>query len=167
MKKSGTNKENLTKLHKEKLGMDIPDGFFAESKEDILNLVEKEKNPKPKVVWLRPLIAYPVAAALVIALAITFWLKNDNEKINEQVVDTEDINLLNFDLYEDDFLLSSLMIEDKDMDEFIDDYIITEIIVEADRQERQIDDLIINSLFVEDSLIDGYLDENLIENIML
>ena len=165
MKKLKKNKVDFTKFHKEKLGMDIPEGFFAKSKEDILNLTETKN--KPKVIWLRPFIAYPVAAVLIIALAITFWMKNDSQSFKDTVVDTEEIESSISEFYEDDYLLSSLLVKDSEMEEFLDDYIIDEIIIEVDKKEQELDDLIINSLFVEDSLIDNFMEKNLIENIIL
>jgi hypothetical protein len=113
------------------------------------------------------MFAYPIAAALVLAIAITFWIQNNDIDINDKITDTEDIDLFSSAVSQDDFLISSLMVSDSEMEEFLDDYILDEIIVEADRKEQEIDDLIINSLFVEDSLIDSFMNQNLIENIVL
>lgn len=160
-------KKDISKLHNEKLGMHVPEGFFEKSKSDILESIKAQNTGKSKVFRLNPIYTYPIAAALVVALAITVWLKNDDTKIDNNISDTEDIELIGFDYFEDDFLVSSLMVEDSDIDEFLNDYIVDEILVEVDKKEQEIDDLIINSLFIEDSLIDGYLDENLIENVFL
>ncbi len=54
--------------------MDVPDDFFKKSKEDILNKVTKDEQPKQTVFWLKPMFAYPIAAALVLLIAITFWI---------------------------------------------------------------------------------------------
>ena len=167
MKKTDTNKENLTKLHKNKLGMEIPEGFFERSKEEILNKVIYIEKSNQKIFWLKPMFAYPIAAALVLAIAITFLLQNNNSKINEQITDTEDLKFLNSDFAEADYLVTSLLVSDSDMDEFLDTYIMDEILVEVDKSEQEIDDLIINSLFIGDSLIDSYIDQNLLENVIL
>ena len=167
MKTNKSHKDNLTNLHKDKLGMEIPEDFFANSKKEILNSVFETEKPKQKLVWLRPVVAYPIAASLVIALAITFWINKNDSQIDTKVVDTEDIILLDLVGFEDDILVSSLFVEDTEMDEFLNNYIVDEILIEVDKQEQEIDDLIINSLFVEDSLIDGYIDENLLENVFL
>lgn len=167
MKKSKIHQDNISRHHKDKLGMDVPDGFFKKSKEDILNAVTKEEQPKQKVYWLRPMIAYPVAATLVLAFAITFWLQNNTSDVNNQITNTEEIELLNSVLSQDDFLVSSLFVEDDDMDKFMDDFILNEIIVEAELSEQQLENIFINSLFIEDSLIDNYMDKSLIENVLL
>jgi len=166
MKKSKLHQEDISRLHKDKLGMDVPNDFFKISKEHILKSVIKEEQPRQKVFWLRPIIAYPIAAALVLAFAITIYL-NNNTDINNKITDTNNVDYFNSDFSQDDFLVSSLMVSDSDMDKFLDDYIMDEIIVEVDRKEKEIDDLIINSLFVEDSLIDNFMDENLFENVVL
>jgi len=167
MKKTNTSKKDITNLHKAKLGMEIPEGFFENSKNDILNAIKAQNKPKKTVFRLRPIIAYPIAAALVLAFAITFLLKNNHFDVNNQITDIDDIELLNSDFSRDDFLVSSLMVSDSEMEDFLDDYIMNEIIVEVDRKEKEIDDLIINSLFVEDSLIDSFMDENILENVVL
>jgi len=167
MKKSKIHKEDISRLHKDRLGMDVPEGFFKKSKEDILNAVIQEEQPRQQVFWLRPLIAYPMAAALVIALAITIFINNNKSDLNNKITDTDDIEFLNRDFSNKDFLVSSLMVSDSEMHDFLDRYIMDEIIVEVDRQEQEIDDLMINSLFVEDSLIDNFIDENLFENVVL
>ena len=159
--------KDISKLHNDKLGMQVPDGFFEKSKADILESGKTQKEEKQKVFWLKPIYTYPIAAALVVALAITFWLNNDDSTTNNTITDTDEMNVISLDDLENDFLVSSLMVEDSDMDEFLNDYIVDEILVEVDKKEQEIDDLIINSLFIEDSLIDGYLDENLIENVFL
>ena len=167
MKKLKIHKEDISRLHKDKLGMDVPEGFFKKSKEDILNTVIQEEQPRQQVFWLRPLIAYPIAAALVLALAITIFISNNKSDLNNKITNTDDIEFLNEDFSNKDFLVSSLMVSDSEMDDFLDSYIMDEIIVEVDRQEQEIDDLMINSLFVEDSLIHNFMDENLFENVVL
>ena len=167
MKKTNQHKENLTKLHKDKLGMDIPEGFFARSKEDILSKVIKPEKPKQTVFWLKPIIAYPIAASIVLALALTLWMQNNKPKINEQITNTEEIQLLNADFLDSDFLVSSLMVPDSEIGKYLDSYITNNIIVEAELSEQQLENIFINSLFVEDSLINDYLDKSLIENIII
>ena len=159
--------KDISKLHSDKLGMQVSEGFFEKSKAEILESIKTQDNQKQKVFWLKPIYTYPIAAVLVVAIAITFWINHDDSNINNTITDTEEINVISLDDFEDDFLVSSLMVEDSEIDEFLNGYIVDEILVEVDKKEQEIDDLIINSLFIEDSLIDGYLDENLIENVFL
>jgi hypothetical protein len=160
-------KDNITKLHKDKLGMDVPEGFFAKSKEDILSKVIEPKKPKQTVFWLKPIFAYPIAASIVLAFALTFWMQNNHPKTNNQITDSEDIKLMDSSLFEGDFLVSSLLVPDSEVDEYLDHYIVNNVIVEAELSEEQFDNIFINSLFVEDSLLNNYLNESLIENIMI
>ncbi len=164
MKELNKNKD-LTKLHKEKLGMDIPEDFFSKSKADILEAIPKIEDKKQTVFWLKPIIAYPIAASIALLIGITMWMQYDTTKISKEITNVKAIN--SFDVNSNDFLLSSLFIDDDKMDEFMDNFIMNEILVEAELSEQQLDNLFINSLFVEDSLINGYIDKNLIENIVL
>ena len=167
MKKSNQHKNNLTKLHKEKLGMDIPENFFSNSKEEILNKISLNETSNKKVFWLKPLIAYPIAASLIIAFAITFWLKNNETAIDYNQSDTIDVLQVNSSLPENDFLVSSLLIPNEELEQFLDQYITHNIIIEAELSEQQLENLFINSLFIEDSLINEYLDKSLIENLFI
>ena len=167
MKYSNQHKKNISKLHKEKLGMDIPEDFFAKSKESILNKVIKQEKTKQTVFWLRPMIAYPMAASIILAITITFWMQKDNTKNIDQITNTEDVKLLNTNLNDGDFLVSSLMISDSEMDTYLDSYIVNNVIIEAELSEQQLENIFINSVLIEDSLINNYLDKSLIENIVL
>ncbi|MFH4965148.1 hypothetical protein V8G69_09100 [Gaetbulibacter sp. M235] len=167
MKKSKLHKEDITKLHKDKLGMDIPDDYFAKSKKDILNMVIKPKKSKQTVFWLRPIIAYPIAATIIIAISITFWMSNDDEEIKHQITNTEDFKLINQDLLDSDFLISSLMVEDSNMENYLDHYIVKNVVIEAELSEQQLENIFMDSVLIEDSLINNYLDKSLIENIIL
>ncbi len=163
--KDDTHKKELAQEHKDYLGMDIPDNYFSKSKNDILKRLPMENEKKRTVFGLKPFIAYPIAASIVLLIGITMWMQNDTTKINPKITNIETIN--SFDIDSDDFLVSSLLIDDDKMDAFMDDFIMNEILVEAELSEQQLDNLFINSLFVEDSLINGYIDKNLIENIVL
>ena len=63
------NKNNetgdLANLHKEKLGLEIPDGYFLKSKLDILNAIPKKEESKQTLFWLNPKFIYPIAAASI------------------------------------------------------------------------------------------------------
>ena len=159
-----TNKD-LTKLHKEKLGMDIPEDFFSKSKANILDAIPKTEESKQTVFWLKPIIAYPLAASIVLLIGITFWLQNDITNVEQKITNIEKINSM--DINSEDFLVTSLLVEDEEINQFMDDFIMDEIIVDAELSEQQLENIFINSLFVEDSLINSYIDKNLIENVVL
>lgn len=159
------DKKGLAQAHKEYLGMDVPDNYFQRSKNNILKSLPMENEQKRTVFGLKPMIAYPIAASIVILIGFTIWLQNDPTTIEQQNANVEQINSM--DLNSDDFLVSSLLVDDGDMDGFMDDYILNEIIVDAELSEQQLENIFINSLFVEDSMINGYIDKSLIENVVL
>ena len=167
MEKEKLHKENITKFHKDKLGMDIPEGYFEKSKESILNKVIEPERPKQTVFWLRPMVAYPIAATIVLGIALTFLLQNNNIKPNSQITNAQDKELLDPSLFGYDFLVSSLMVPDSKVNQYVDSYIANNIVVEAELSEEQLENTFINSLFVEDSLIDDYLNKSLIENLII
>jgi hypothetical protein len=156
---------DLTKLHKEKLGMDIPEDFFLKSKADILDSIPKTEEQKRTVFGLKPIIAYPIAASIVLLIGLTFWLQNDTTTVEQKITNIENMNSM--DINSDDFLVTSLLVDDDEIDQFMDDFIMDEIIVDAELSEQQLENIFINSLFVEDSLINSYIDKNLIENVVL
>ena len=165
--KDDNHKKGLSQEHKVYLGMDVPNSYFANSKDKILKHLEMEKEQKRTVFGLKPFIAYPIAASILLLVAITFWLQNSNTQNNLKITDVDVVETLNEFSSSDGFLVSSLLVDDTDMDEFMDDFILNEIIVEAERSEQQLENIFINSLFVEDSLINSYINESLIENILL
>ncbi len=165
--KEDSLKKDLAQEHKEFLGLDVPENYFSKSKENILKSLQMEDKQKQTVFGLRPFIAYPIAASILLLVAFTFWLQNNSNENNLQVTDVDAIETVNDIGATDDFLVSSLLIDDSKLDQYIDDYILNEIVVEAEISEQQLENIFINSLFVEDSLINSYIDNNLIENVIL
>lgn len=166
MNNPNKHKKNISKLHKEKLGMDIPDDFFASSKKTILNAVIQEEKPKQTIFWLTPRFAYPIAASIILAIAFTFWIQNNNSNKSNEITNTKFIKTIDSNL-DDDFLIRSLIVSDSEMETYLDNYLINSIVIEAEISEQQLENIFINSVIIEDSLIDSYLDKNLIENIVL
>jgi len=164
MENEKLHKKSITKFHKDKLGMDVPEGFFEKSKQDILYKVIEPQKTKQPVFWLRPIVAYPIAASIVLAITLTFLLKNNGSEINTQITNTPNKELLDPSFFGDDFLVSSIMVSDSEVNQYVDSYIANNIVVESELLEEQLDNVFINSLFVEDSLIDDYLKNSLIEN---
>jgi len=167
MKTTNHQKENITKLHKEKLGMDIPEDFFSKSKEDILNKVIKIEEPKQKVFWLKPIFAYPIAASIILGITLTFWLQNNNPTVKNDITNIEEVTEFNSEFLESDFLVTSLIIPEGQIQDYLDQYIVSTIIIKAELSEQELENIFINSLFIEDSLLDNYVNESLIENLII
>lgn len=159
--------EDLSNLHKDKLGLEIPDGYFSKSKLDILDAIPKEMENKQTLFWLKPRFAYPIAASIVLLISLTFLWQNNTPETNIDITDIEKIEIFNLDFSSDDFLISSLFVEDSKMDQFVDAFIMKEIIVEADILEQKLENIFINSLFIDDSLIDNYTQNSILENMIL
>ena len=163
--KDEIHKKELAQEHKEYLGMDVPDNYFSKSKDTILNSIPIDNQQTSRVFKLKPLIAYPLAASFLILVGVFVWLQIDTPEINQNITNTETIQTL--DVESEDFLVTSLLVEDDDLDAFLDDFIVNEILVEAELSEQQLENIFINSLFIEDSLLDSYINESLMENIVL
>ena len=157
------NKEEHSKLHKDKLGLDIPEDYFVNSKKDILKTVSTKAATK-LVFGLKPVIAYSLAASLVLLITFSIWMRMSFSPLEHEVTDMETSEL---SVYSNDVLVSSLLIDDSEMEAFVDEYILEEIFVETELSELELEDAFMNSLFVEDSLVDDYVDKQLIENIIL
>lgn len=139
--------------HKEYLGMEVPENYFRNSKDTILNLVSKEKKETP-VFYLRR--SFQVAASITLLISIAVWSLFINSPKNDMP-----------EVASDDILIESLFVQDVDMNEFIREVVVEEIMVEAEKSEQDLENIFINSLFVEDSLIDSYTNKSLIDNIIL
>ena len=148
--------ENVSEHHKELLGTDIPEGYFKNSKQQILDLVKEDAPKKQKVVVLRPRFKYAVAASVAILLSVTIWFQSSGG------LESSELNEL-----ADDALLNSLFVEDTDMDTFTNDILVSEVMVKAEISEQSLENVFMNSLFVEDSLVDDYMGKSLLENVIL
>lgn len=158
-KKTGVNS------HKDLLGMEVPEGYFKKSKEDILKAISAPKTGTSKVIKLTPLLNYAIAASLILLVGLSIYFKLHNETISPQlkiITPTEVVNLEN-----DHSLINSLFIDNEDIDSFLDDYVVNEVVIKVQESEMELDNMLINSLMVDDSLLDNYIDESFVENIVL
>ncbi|WP_439130638.1 hypothetical protein [Polaribacter sp.] len=162
---------DISKHHKDYLGTDIPEDYFAKSKLSILDKIKdevkedvktKQQNPKKqKLFHMRLQFTYIAAACLVFIFSLTVWLQNLNIP-NDKKIDTIESLAL-----EDDILIQSLLVADEDVDAFADATLFNEVVVKAEIQEQKLDNLILDSLILEDSLLEDYMDDKLIETIVL
>lgn len=144
-------KTNPSENHKDFLGMDVPEGYFASSKKSIMDLVQQEDEPKVvPVFYLRR--SFQIAASIAILVLMTVWFQ-----LNDQV---------EMEIASNDILIESLFVDDDGMNDFLEDVLVSEVVEEADK-EKEMEEIIINSLFVEDSLLDNYTNESLLDNIIL
>jgi hypothetical protein len=159
-------KGDISKHHKQYLGTEIPEGYFAKSKISILEKIKEEtisetaSEKKNIVFWMKPRFKFAVAASLAFMLSLTIWLKKSNK--------TKIINESNFELlaFSDDVLLESLLIEDSDFEAFTEATLFNEILLQAELSEQKLDNLVLDNLIIGDSLLDDYINKGLIENII-
>lgn len=159
--KQESDKKSLGQEHSDYLGLDIPKDFFTRSKKDIRKLIADVEETRKPVVRFKASYLYPIAASLLLVFGLTFWMQKNISETPIEVV------AMPFYSENSESLISSLFIDDSNMDEFLNEYVFDEIIVETAITEYNIDALFINSFFVEDSLIDNYFYENLLESMLL
>ena len=95
----------------QKLGFELPENYFTTSKAQILDAIETQQNAPNPVMRIKPWVLQ-LAAVFVIALVTTWFLRNDNDELN------------NFDT----LLLDSLVIEDGDFaDWYEENYVLNDI----------------------------------------
>lgn len=183
--RSETDKPDPGQLHKEYLGMEIPDGYFAESKRRILDALspadsiphdketedkvvnQTEKKSSGRIFGLNRVVAYPLAASILLLIAIAIGLQKDRP-VEAPAFDQESVVSRSSDLQDtDDFLVRSLLVDDAEIDQFTDDYLIDQVLVRAEMSEQELENIFINSLFIDDSLVDEYLEESLVEQVIL
>lgn len=149
--------ENPTVNHKSNLGLDIPDDYFQHSKNEILGKLPKKETSR-NIFGLKPLIAYPIAASLLLLIGMSLWFQFSTKPIKTQTT--------NIVIPENAILVNSLFIDEDNMDNYMDDYILHEIFVEVALAEQKLDNIFINSLFIEDTHIDDYLNESFVDHLL-
>lgn len=165
--KNNNNKslqKGITKSHRDLLGMDVPKGYFSNSKEEILKAVSKPEKKTTRVFVLKPILKYSIAATVVIILGLTFFFRLQTKPI-VPYTNTLD-NTRSVILEEDPTLINSLFINNEEMDAFLDSYVMNEIMIKIQESELDFDNILINSLMIDDSSLDNYIDESLLENIV-
>ena len=126
----------LEKKHKEDLGLGLPEDYFSKSKMDILEKVSINKETKIKFFSGQRIIWFAAASiALIFALAVfkpnAFPSMNGIPAIVSDTIDLNNTNNLaqgTMNLNENEILITSLFIEDTEIDEFVNNYVIEELV---------------------------------------
>ena len=130
--------EKLQKMHNEDLGLGTPEDYFSKSKSEILAKVGIEDKSRVLPLY-RNKIFWAAAAAIAVLVVLTVFRTNTVppiDKIPAIVSDTiEQLNkgLADEDFYqsENDILISSLFVEDSELDEFVDNYMLGEALFDT------------------------------------
>ena len=138
--------------HAKNLGLEVPENYFSKSKSEIVALTLNKK--KSKFIQLRKNVFWIAAAGIALLFALTIFKPNatlNPDKISTIASDTvEKINnfyLENDKLFseEDAVLLTSLYVDENQIDAYVDSNFIDEII-----NDEYIDVYIIESTLVEE-----------------
>lgn len=123
-------------IHSEDLGLKTPENYFSTSKSDILEKISNQKEDRFNI-FSRKRIIWSVAATIAIFIALTVFKPNalpSIDKIPAIVSDTIDhlknSGLANYELEENDILITSLFVADNEIDEFVDNYVLEELVYE-------------------------------------
>ncbi len=121
-KKEGALETQRLKMHSKELGLEVPENYFEISKQEILNKIGTEKEPKTKLISLQnKKVLFSIAASIALLFTITiFQMKEGLFKSQEKKV--RKIALLE----ENNDLINSLFVEDSD--DFVEDYLNTKVL---------------------------------------
>ena len=144
--------KTFSEHHQNELGMNVPENFFTQSKESIMDLVKEEKKSVP-VFYLQR--SFQVAASIAVLVILTFVFQLSSNKEAEVYVASDDV------------LIESLLVEDGSINTFLEDVLVAEVVVEAEKSEQELENVFLNSLFVEDTLLDDYTKKSLLDHVIL
>lgn len=139
------NDDELNKIHSDSLGLNVPENYFFESKDRILNKVVTKEEPKI-IPFYKKRTTWFAAATLTLFLGLTVCNKYaalNEESISNQLADSiaqidngaTAVSKNNFNnpiqnnslTVENDILVSSLFVEEKEVDQYITNYILEDM----------------------------------------
>lgn len=129
--------EKMLKAHAEDLGLDIPEDYFSKSKNEILAQVRAENGGK--VIPLYGNKLFWAAAAIVLLIVTTVFQTNSVPALDEiptivsdtiEQLNTTELANKDAETQENDILISSLFVEESEIDEFVDNYMLKEALFE-------------------------------------
>jgi len=172
-KQDSFDKKNQKK-HTTDLGLQLPEGYFSNSKEEIISKIASHKRAK-LVIFSRKNVFWAAAASVILLFSVEFFKPREFESTNPVtnfVSDTDDAfqnksasnNTLSTST--EDVILTSLFVEDSTLNEYVDNYIKEAIINNVLDLMTSKEDVLLSSLFVEDSHVDEYV-ENFIKEAII
>lgn len=154
IKENESSEKHLEEIHGKELGLGVPDDYFSKSKNDILDSVFHKRESKV-VPLFRNKTMWFAAAGLALILALSVFKPSVFSGINDTpliIADSIDqIRKSDFKkdafYFEEDILLTSLFIDDSEIDDYVDNYIIEETLI-----DEYIDHFLLDDLFGESML---------------
>lgn len=135
--KGDSPKDRLDEVHSKDLGLHIPEGYFDQSQNKILDQIHPEKKSKIVQLFKNSNFWY-AAAGIALVVALSVFKPNVLPNFDgipggvydsvEQLDNYSGINA-NPD-YQEDWLITSLFVDESQVDAYVDQYIIEESIID-------------------------------------
>jgi len=158
--------EKVADNHKNNLGFKVPENYFEKVNEQILN---NNKPKEPKIIsffsankWL----VSSVAASIAFLLLFNF-VNNSKTFENQNVIAVEtnlEMDSVNF---QNDVILSSILVEDTVVNDYMDSYLLKELVIKDILSSiLSFEDATLATLFVEESIVEDYIESYVIEDLI-
>ena len=158
--------EKLNKIHKEELGLDLPEGYFAQSKNEILMKTTNDTNSHTINWFLNKNNILKIAASIVLVVGISVYFQFSSTTISgtneSSVVEIDSSNEIN----------QSLVQSDSNQDNKNSELIMSNSNKQIEHQKTKVgnvvqneNDILVKSLFVEDAEVDKYIESSILEDI--
>ena len=128
--------KRIRDLHKKELGLKTPDDYFSSTKKELLNQISMEKSAA-SIPFYREKVFLAIAATVVILITLVIFKPKVFPSVNEfpkivfdtieQLKGNEALTEQVLGQKENDILISSLFMEDHEIDEFVDSYVLEEV----------------------------------------
>lgn len=158
--------EKLTKIHKEELGLDLPEGYFAQSKNEILMKTTNDTTRYTINWFLHKSNILKIAASIVLVVGIAVYfqfspntISGTNESSVVEIDSSNEINqsIVQSDSNQDNKNLELIMSNTNKHIEHPK--------VKVDNVVQNENDILVKSLFVEEAEVDKYIESSILEDI--
>ena len=165
MKISQLQDQKLTQIHKEELGLNLPEDYFNQSKNEILSKTSQDKSLT--INWfLRKNSIWKVAASIVLILGLVVYVQFSANSISG--TDASSIALVN----NSDEINQSVVQSDSNQGNTNLESVISNTNKHIEHQKTNADnvvqnenDILVKSLFVEEAEVDKYIESSILEDI--
>ena len=158
--------KELTKIHNEELGFDLPEGYFAQSKNEILMKTTNDTTSHTVNWFLHKNNILKIAASIVLVVGIAVYFQFSSTTISgtneSSVVEIDSSNEIN----------QSLVQSDSNQDNKNSELIMSNSNKQIEHQKTKVgnvvqneNDILVKSLFVEDAEVDKYIESSILEDI--
>lgn len=159
--------EKLTKIHKEELGLNVSEGYFAQSKNQILSKTFQAQNKSYIVDWFTDKNRiWKVAASLILFFGLLVYLQFTSNSISKTVESSISLvkssNEINQSLVQSDSNQGTKRLKSiiTNTNKYID--------CQKNKEENVVqneNDILVKSLFVEEDEVDQYIENSILEDI--